>query len=207
MIRTNRYPTGRKHCSCCGCWRPLMEFPERGNGLLHSWCQACHRLSRRERGGFKPRSYTHCKRGHRFTPENTYRNAGRRFCRICQRQRQAKWRRDPVVSVQRREYNRIWKEGQRRAQGAPVRLAGRRIPQDYHERLLLPGEPFAEWLRENVPTSNRMRWAVANGIDETQVRRLLNGEQETVHIDTVDRVVDPGVLNELYPIEPEVVAA
>jgi hypothetical protein len=26
---------------------------------------------------------THCKRGHAFTPENTYINKGKRYCRIC----------------------------------------------------------------------------------------------------------------------------
>jgi hypothetical protein len=28
---------------------------------------------------------THCKRGHEFTPENTYTNAGRRLCRACRK--------------------------------------------------------------------------------------------------------------------------
>ena len=32
---------------------------------------------------------THCKRGHEFTPENTYRHSGRRHCRACQAVRRA----------------------------------------------------------------------------------------------------------------------
>lgn len=31
---------------------------------------------------------TACKRGHEFTPENTYMNGGRRVCRTCKRQRE-----------------------------------------------------------------------------------------------------------------------
>jgi len=36
---------------------------------------------------------TECKRGHPFTPENTYTNChGNRGCRICQRQHDARYR-------------------------------------------------------------------------------------------------------------------
>lgn len=37
---------------------------------------------------------THCKRGHEFTPENTYWHAstGRRRCRVCRRETSRKWR-------------------------------------------------------------------------------------------------------------------
>lgn len=30
---------------------------------------------------------THCPRGHEYTPKNTYRNKGKRFCRTCNRER------------------------------------------------------------------------------------------------------------------------
>ncbi len=35
--------------------------------------------------GMLGRSLTHCKRGHEFTPENTYRYGGTRACRACAR--------------------------------------------------------------------------------------------------------------------------
>ena len=35
---------------------------------------------------------THCKRGHEYTPENTYTGAGYRSCRECQRQAAARYR-------------------------------------------------------------------------------------------------------------------
>ncbi len=31
---------------------------------------------------------THCRRGHKFTAQNTYRHGGKRHCRICRMQRQ-----------------------------------------------------------------------------------------------------------------------
>lgn len=47
---------------------------------------------RRGNGGAKQRAQTHCKRGHEFTPENTYINAtsGSRQCRACT----AAWHKD-----------------------------------------------------------------------------------------------------------------
>lgn len=39
------------------------------------------------------RNQTHCKRGHEFTEENTWRNKrGHRWCRICQREYARQWR-------------------------------------------------------------------------------------------------------------------
>lgn len=40
-------------------------------------------------------SKTHCKRGHPFTPENTFKQPGGRACRICQRiiSRKSYWKR------------------------------------------------------------------------------------------------------------------
>jgi len=46
------------------------------------------------------RTLTHCKRGHEFTPENTYRNAGRRSCRAC-RNNAARTRRKDTWETER----------------------------------------------------------------------------------------------------------
>ena len=35
---------------------------------------------------------THCKHGHEFTDQNTYRNNGKRFCRICLRNATVRWK-------------------------------------------------------------------------------------------------------------------
>ena len=37
--------------------------------------------------GYGPRERTHCKRGHEFTPENTYQGKRQRKCRTCIRER------------------------------------------------------------------------------------------------------------------------
>lgn len=39
------------------------------------------------------RAATHCKRGHEFTPENTYIHHGRRRCRTCKRDGDFYWSR------------------------------------------------------------------------------------------------------------------
>lgn len=40
--------------------------------------------------GYGEREFTHCKRGHPFTPENTIKTTRQRRCRECVRQRRAK---------------------------------------------------------------------------------------------------------------------
>ena len=42
---------------------------------------------------------THCKRGHEFTPENTYRDGGRRVCRTCKSARDAARKRAKRMAV------------------------------------------------------------------------------------------------------------
>lgn len=60
---------------------------------------------------------THCKRGHPFTPDNTYLYSGKhRQCKTCVRARQTArlniLRRDPEWLAQRREYDRDYKAAQ-----------------------------------------------------------------------------------------------
>jgi hypothetical protein len=76
-------------------------------------------------GGEGGGGMTHCKRGHEFTPENTYvQPNGRRVCRTCKRLREAEWRAahpgavtdrvrryrsDPEKRERDREFSRRWK--------------------------------------------------------------------------------------------------
>lgn len=46
----------------------------------------------RELAWAKKRAQTHCKRGHEFTPENTYLYDGKRVCRTCVNAKSAAWR-------------------------------------------------------------------------------------------------------------------
>jgi hypothetical protein len=45
----------------------------------------------RYRGGRKSGVQTHCKRGHEYTPENTYTQDGHRSCVTCRHERHRRW--------------------------------------------------------------------------------------------------------------------
>lgn len=49
-------------------------------------------MQARERAWEKHRALTHCKRGHEFTPENTYNYDGKRVCRECSNAKGRAWR-------------------------------------------------------------------------------------------------------------------
>lgn len=210
-MRSDLYPTGRKHCSRCGCWRLLYEFNpierEGPHARLGAWCRTCqarYNEERRRARGARVRTETHCLNGHLRTPENTYYRPsdGRPRCRDCRRATE----RTPLA----RERQRIYRNAKRAEAGLATRQFKRKPPQDSNERVLLDAEPFADWLREHAPGSGegRERWSLAHGVDESQVRRLQEREQARVHINTVDRVAGPQLLNELYPFEDrELVAA
>lgn len=54
---------------------------------------------------------THCKRGHLFTSDNTYRNHNGKNCRICNLERAKKYQQDN--RVKRNEYCKEWKRRKR----------------------------------------------------------------------------------------------
>jgi len=70
-------------------------------GREHRLCRACGaqraRAYRRERGlvGSAQARQTHCKRGHPFDEENTYRYQGKRICRTCRREAVRRMRKSP----------------------------------------------------------------------------------------------------------------
>lgn len=199
MIRTDLYPTGRKHCSRCGCWRYLHEFG-RNKDWLQARCKTCERLIKREQGGHKPRQFRRIPR--RGTPEYRayrrelyHRNGG-----------YAAW--PEKKKANRREYARFYKEAKRRERGAYVRNTrpdckpdNGKPPHREGERLALPAGPLVDWVRENVPHEGQTAIAQKLGVDETTIRRLREGRQRTVHIDVVDRLcVRAGLhLSDLYP--------
>lgn len=61
-------------------------------------CRGCHikldgRLDRIQKLSSEKRlAQTHCKRGHEYTPENTYVHRGKRACRICKTAARERWR-------------------------------------------------------------------------------------------------------------------
>jgi hypothetical protein len=73
---------------------------ERIQAILENW-EERKRRERLPRGiGLINGSKTHCKRGHEFTPENTYIKQGKwRQCRACQRELVSNWHKRKLFSV------------------------------------------------------------------------------------------------------------
>lgn len=197
MLAHGLYKNG-KRCAHCERVLPARKFGRRGK-YLRAYCMECERAKARVRIGLRVRGEPYgarrpgfCRNGHRLIAENTYvRPNGDRQCRTC-----------------RREYDRIWAERRRRLDGVKAVGRVRETPVAYGERIHLDAGPFAEWLRENAPAGEgeRTAWAGRFGVNESTIRRIVDGTQLTVHIDTVDRVVGPAVLNELYPVDESVAA-
>lgn len=157
--------------------------------LLRSECHACYRHGRRQ--SRQPRPVLP-KRGT---------DARRRHDARIKREEMRRW--SPKKRAEIREYQRIWLEGKRRAQGIPPRPLNRKPPQGKNEGLSVPAEPFARWLRANRPDMPIDEWATHLGCDETFIRRHLKGEYERIHIDTADRILMAGGshLSDIYPFE------
>lgn len=211
-MRSDLYPTGRKHCSLCGCWRLVYEFGRASKpGILQAQCKTCDRVKQRERKGYRPQRIGYCLRGHKLTPDNIRdRGDGRRQCLTCRRMTDRRWWHTlgPEKKAQRREWERIYEDAKRRARGAPRRnTRGRRehAPRSVNEKLNLPAKPFALWLRETAEMEDGSptgEWCRQVRIDQSAARRLVRGEQTHVHIDTVDRtLIEEGstFLWDLYP--------
>jgi hypothetical protein len=111
------YPTGRKHCSDCGRWRPLTDFSVRKwwdtdreiPHLLQARCRACGNVKARD--GRPPRKIGH-------DPKESQRK-----CR-------ENLKKDPMRLALRREYARIWEQKKRRAEGAERKPCGPKVKLD-----------------------------------------------------------------------------
>jgi hypothetical protein len=71
----------KPECKFRDCWRPEHLYAGTAKDNAKDTLQAGHFMGRRVRG----QGQTHCKRGHEYTPENTYRNYKGRSCKICQK--------------------------------------------------------------------------------------------------------------------------
>lgn len=198
---------GRKHCTKCGCWRHAIDFgrhPGHPTGL-QSHCRTCQRVTARERVGLKRRGKPFKPQRREATagiprrPDGTLEHTSEEF-RAYQRDRYQKL--SEAQRADRRERQRIWHEGRRRARGIPARPLDRETP-GFNSQVFVA--PFATWLDDHADNSNLKAWAYRHQIDESLVSRILKGGQDYVSIDTVDRVLvaagQPHLLNELYPVE------
>lgn len=206
-IRVELYPTGRKHCSRCGCWRPIHDFgvANRSRGVLQAGCKTCDRIVHRQRGGYAARRVGYCRHGHRLTQDNRhYRRDGHFQCLECRRRTTRDWYRNmtPDQRAKRREWERIYGDTKRRERGARKLSPRQAEAPRGHEPLNIPAKPFGDWLRANQPPDTSPEdWAVVLGCDATGIRQHIAGKRSVVHIDFVDRVLTAADahLIDIYP--------
>lgn len=77
-------------------------------------------------------------------------------------------------------------------------------PVDCERTALLDAAPIREWIRRQEGLDlNYEKLSKLVGVDETGMRRLMNGSYKTSKLDTVDRILcrmkSPDMLRELYP--------
>jgi hypothetical protein len=115
-------------------------------------------------------------------------------CQACRRikQRVARAQRTAEQVALRREYERIYAEGQRRARGTPPRnWRHRPTVVDRLEYRFLPIAPLAAEIQRYVAhTEGDGYTAIARraGTTERSVRRLVTGESAHVRLDLADRI-------------------
>lgn len=128
--------------------------------------------------------------------------AGR--CATCARRQGRQARRDPVRGELRREYDRIWHEGRRRAKGIPERPGRTAPPDPPHSpgNRTLPAAPLHAplhaWMRAyavehpsgvNGSLHGIRALARASGVEERLVYNILSGRQERCHYAVADRLL------------------
>lgn len=160
-VTPNPVRCGRKHCTRCGRWRLVVDYP------LLRWA------GRRQPG---PR------------------------CRVCvrrvKREGEARRRRDPHWLELHREYDRIWKEGRRRAAGVPARPLSRPVPPSPKGSCELAAEPLRvsllAWLttqRADGDPNEEGAYALLelrSGVSPRTIGRIVTGAQGRVGVDTAD---------------------
>lgn len=213
--RADLYPTGRKLCSRCGTWRPLVDYGilrnGKARGQMRTRCLTCERIvgrvaNPRKRGKETiyrgPEERTCCKEGHEWTEGNTYlhrRKDGRvvRQCRTCNSRRS----KTPEVMERRRAYQREWDVIRRRKAGIPPRSFSK--PKEIPEERV-PGGPFRDWLyrRMEIHQCSAAELEARFGMKKREIYQFLGKAPKTVPLEIVDRLLtheDDTMLWELYP--------
>lgn len=199
---------GRRFCKHCRRWRHLLDFdvsrrwPDDSPRYLFACCKRCELV--RKRQGRPPRRF--------LTPAQ--RRARHNEYQKRRRRENSLWR------SRRQEYERIYKEAQRRRAGVrerPYVTASRAPDVAQRDNVHLPREPFVRWLEKLQPRYESIGvFAEALGLDESLLRRVLRGwgvrrgervPKPYVSLDTVDRALTSEgstLLWELYPALYEV---
>lgn len=130
-------------------------------------------------------------------------------CRTCARADGLAMRRDPQRGELRREYDRIWKEGRRRAAGVPERQYGplarvHQLPNEKHQGNAVPREPLAieirRWQSRDFDRTLQ-NLADISGVWEKRIREVVNERDGNVSVPIADTLcVAMGLhLSEVYP--------
>lgn len=139
----------------------------------------------------------------------TLRPGGRdTYCAACvHRHKRERWANmTPEQKVLRREYQRIWTEGKRRAAGIPPRQFKNGKPPV--ERVFLPVDPIVREMTRFMLVHDEMSWrglARMVGTGDRALWRLRHRESRHIRVDLADRIaVAIGTpLALIYPSEDE----
>lgn len=142
------YPLGYKHCSACGCWRPVSDFSVRRwvdweqttPRTLSASCRPCEAARARRKTGYQPRVWYPY-----GSPGSEQYLAHRRHL---QREGSRRRRQDPEYRKKQQEYWRIWRNAR---VGAVARLTIN-VTDDKNpntETTRIDAEPFLSWYDRN----------------------------------------------------------
>jgi hypothetical protein len=190
---------GRRFCKACGRWRLIVDFgvnkrwPDGSVRYLFASCKRCELARKRN-----------------WRPPKRYLSDSERRQRVRDYWRERR-RNDSVFRTRRREYERIYKEGRRRAAGVPERryVNATRAP-DLERDQDLPVEPFARWLEGRVLAYGGVEtFARSVGLNDTApLRRVLRrGDhgrpKKSVRLSFADKIVTLDGSTFLWEIWPE----
>lgn len=122
-----KYPTGRRHCTRCGHWRPITDFRYARLHFsgrpynLRAKCNACERQDRREREGFKPNYNFAGRKGMSIYAEPGEVLSRNERAARAQKGVRARRKKDPQRIKSHREVNALSARLKRRRQGIPPR--------------------------------------------------------------------------------------
>ena len=195
---------GRKNCTRCKRWLHLHEFhvrvrhPDGSAKSYQTACKACQRTISRVQKGIRARGIPYEARKD-ITRKEKLANRRARYSVLMQ---------DPQRVADRREYNRIYAEAKRREAGITRRNFKNKTLPGFGE--LLPIEPLAHWFEKKLSNGYKGepgRLALRCGINERALSRILNGEQDQVTEDFVDKVLMAEGSTHLWEVYPHLYTA
>jgi hypothetical protein len=194
------HPTGYKHCSACGCWRPVSDFGvakwvdiERTLPLkLASKCRTCDARRAREKHG-----YTNRRDAYKYGPPGSdlYRRNFNARRRVIAKERYAAM--TPEQREIKNEYLRIFRNAKR---GSVARLTKSYKPVKGEPDIRVDERPFLTWLsRQEDPYLTETEARI--------VRAVRAGDGDGMRLGVIDAIMtragDGYLVAVLYPLDDE----